>query len=159
MYFIIRRSILQIIIIGNLFADDKIQLEPQNINQKTGNTQLVFVYNAKSGMINAIFDYVHKFVSPQTYSCNLCKITYDNSGKKDQWANYLNSLPINVLFAYKDNIDTSAPKLEYSGEELPCAFLVNEEKTIYLITKNEMNTINDIDELIKTVNQKLEPFI
>ena len=66
--------------------------------------QLIFVYNAKSGFINGVFDYVHKFVSPQTYSCNLCSITYDNTGKKDEWNNYLNSLPIEVIFAYKDNL-------------------------------------------------------
>ena len=54
--------------------------------------RLVFIYNAKSGIINGIFDYVHKFVSPSTYSCNLCSLTYDNLGKKNEWAKYLNNL-------------------------------------------------------------------
>ena len=38
------------------------------LSMESGN-RLVFVYNAKSGVINGIFDYVHKFVSPSTYSC------------------------------------------------------------------------------------------
>ena len=60
--------------------------------------ELIFIYNAKSGFFNSVMDYVHKFVSPETYSCNLCTLTYDNTGKKNEWANYLNTLPIEVEF-------------------------------------------------------------
>ncbi|WP_232221892.1 hypothetical protein [Methanococcoides burtonii] len=45
---------------------------------------LIFVYNADSGLINEMKDYVHKIVSPSTYECNLCAITYGNTGIKNE---------------------------------------------------------------------------
>ena len=38
---------------------------------------IIFVYNAKGGKWNYILDTVHKYASPSTYECNLCKITHD----------------------------------------------------------------------------------
>ena len=52
-----------------------------NDKNKILNQNLVVVYNAKSGGLNAVLDYVHKMVSPKTYNCNLCKLTYDNFGQ------------------------------------------------------------------------------
>ena len=41
------------------------------------NRNIIFVYNAKGGKWNYILDTVHKYASPSTYECNLCKITHD----------------------------------------------------------------------------------
>ena len=38
--------------------------------------EIQFIYNAKSGLANSIFDLAHKLISPDTYECNLCKITH-----------------------------------------------------------------------------------
>ena len=38
--------------------------------------ELIFIYNAKSGFINELVDIPHKIISPETYDCNLCAITY-----------------------------------------------------------------------------------
>ncbi|MBK6913075.1 MAG: GTPase [Ignavibacteriales bacterium] len=35
-----------------------------------------FIYNAKGGAANSLFDLAHKIISPETYQCNLCKITH-----------------------------------------------------------------------------------
>ncbi len=35
-----------------------------------------FIYNAKNGVVNSLFDLAHKLISPDTYECNLCKITH-----------------------------------------------------------------------------------
>ena len=47
-----------------------------NDKNKILNQNLVVVYNAKSGGLNAVLDYVHKMVSPETYDCNLCKLLF-----------------------------------------------------------------------------------
>jgi hypothetical protein len=47
--------------------------------------KLIFVYNADSGILNAIKDLIHKNVSPETYPCSLCAVTYDNLGMKREW--------------------------------------------------------------------------
>ena len=38
-------------------------------------SELIFVYNAKSGMVNELLDFAHKIVSPSTYNCNLYAIS------------------------------------------------------------------------------------
>jgi len=37
---------------------------------------LIFVYNANGGLVNSWLDTAHKIVSPSTYSCSLCAITF-----------------------------------------------------------------------------------
>lgn len=38
---------------------------------------IIFIYNAKGGQWNYLIDTLHKYLSPKTYECNLCQITYD----------------------------------------------------------------------------------
>ena len=38
--------------------------------------RLVFVYNANAGLVAGMLDSVHKVVSPATYPCSLCAVTY-----------------------------------------------------------------------------------
>ena len=59
-----------------------INLSLHGENISSNKDGLIFVYNAKSGTLNAAIDYFHKIVSPETYDCNLCILTYDNFGKK-----------------------------------------------------------------------------
>ena len=33
-------------------------------------TELIFIYNARSGVTNAFIDWAHKIISPNTYKCN-----------------------------------------------------------------------------------------
>ena len=46
--------------------------------------ELVFCYNAKSGFKNGLIDLFHKTISPKTYPCNLCAITYTYK-KREKW--------------------------------------------------------------------------
>ena len=144
-----------LLIVGYLYCDVYINNDNEVLNNKNKTMQLIFVYNAKSGFINGIFDYVHKFVSPETYSCNLCGLTYDNTGKKDKWSNYLNSLSIEVIFAYKDNLQKEKLNFEYNNEGLPCVFLLYKGKQTYLISDDEINSVRHLNELIRLVDNKL----
>ena len=49
---------------------------------------IIFVYNAKGGKWNYILDTVHKYASPSTYDCNLCKITY-NLKMRGAWKKFI----------------------------------------------------------------------
>ena len=120
---------------------DQDSLTSNNINKK-----LIFVYNAKSGFINGIVDYIHKIISPETCFCNLCKLTYNNTGKVKIWADYLENLPVEVLFLYKDNIEDIQLSLVYTDEALPYVLLQILNQKIYLITSDELNKIKILEE-------------
>lgn len=52
-------------------------------------TKLVFVYNATSGAINSSLDSAHKIISPGTYDCKLCNLTYGVFKENEEWSRFL----------------------------------------------------------------------
>ncbi|MBC7930780.1 MAG: hypothetical protein H7Z38_09495, partial [Rubrivivax sp.] len=56
------------------------------------NHALVFVYNADSGLFNALTDIAHKAFSPATYQCNLCALTHSTFGMRKGWKRFLETL-------------------------------------------------------------------
>ena len=133
----------------------KTYLANNNINNNKQPAQLIFIYNAKSGIINGIYDYAHKLLSPSTYSCNLCSITYDNLGKINKWSDYLRSLPYEITFLYKDHLNKQQLNFIYDGEDLPCLFFLNNNKYNLIISSAEMNNLKSLDELIHLIERKL----
>lgn len=50
------------------------------------------MYNANSGKLNAWLDSAHKIVSPKTYQCRLCDLTYDIFKENEDWARFRESV-------------------------------------------------------------------
>ena len=65
---------------------------------------LVFVYNADSGVFNALADLAHKALSPETYSCNLCALTYSALGMRREWKRFMDKLGRPVEFLHRDEL-------------------------------------------------------
>ncbi len=119
---------------------------------------IMFIYNARSGGINAVLDYVHKIVSPETYDCNLCKLTYDNFGQIKKWNDSLKSLNISADYFYKDHLTLIGVDPEI---ELPAVFLNDRS---LLLGAREINSFKTLEELIeglkiKIYNQKTNKII
>ena len=116
---------------------------------------LIFVYNADSGLINEMKDYVHKIVSPSTYGCNLCAITYGNTGIKDEWRSFVDNLGIPVKFLHKDEFyETFSEKGSF-----PCVFLENSNKLDLFISSDEINNCRTLEELISLVTIKVNELL
>ena len=116
--------------------------------------ELIFIYNAKSGLVNEMIDFAHKIVSPETYDCNLCAISYGTFTKKKKWSNYINSLPIKSTFTYKDKI--SALKKGLSSLKFPTIIIRDGVELNEIISRNEINNINNINQLISLLNERLD---
>ena len=114
---------------------------------------IVFVYNADSGLVNEMKDYVHKIVSPASYECNLCAITYGNTGMKGEWKSFVNDLPVPVVFLHKDEFHE---QFNYPGASFPCVYLQRGNKLDLLITSDEINECNDLEDLKALVKDKLK---
>ncbi|MEM7081198.1 MAG: GTPase [Pseudomonadota bacterium] len=113
---------------------------------------LVFIYNAESGLLNKLKDAVHKTFSPSTYPCKLCDVTYSPVHMRGQWRRFVNTLPINVEFSYIDLIEAAHPDAQLA---YPSAVLRQAGKLEPFISQEEMNRPDTIDELIDLVNRKL----
>ena len=112
--------------------------------------RLVFVYNADSGIMNGMFDFFHKIVSPSSYSCDLCLITHSHTGMRKAWRNYLESLKIEKDYLHKDEFKLLYPN--YASVKLPAIFLAENELTQIITSKDLENT--DLSKLISLLQEK-----
>tara|TARA_A100001015_G_C15040094_1_gene739065 strand:+ start:1378 stop:1794 length:417 start_codon:yes stop_codon:yes gene_type:complete len=120
-----------------------------NDMNKVPKQNLIFVYNAKSGGLNAVLDYVHKMVSPDTYDCNLCKLTYDNFGQIKKWNDFLTSYNISADYYYRDHLIQIGMN---PGIDLPAVFL--DDKSL-LLGARDINSFKTLEELIEGIKIKI----
>ena len=113
--------------------------------------ELIFIYNAKSGVVNELIDFAHKIVSPETYDCNLCAISYGAFFMKKKWSTYIENLPFKSTFTYKDKFSKNG----YSNIKFPSVFIRSNEKLDEIISAAEINEIKNLDQLIGLLNQRL----
>lgn len=113
---------------------------------------IVFVYNADSGLVNEMKDYIHKILSPSDYECNLCAITYGNTGMKSEWKSFVNDIPVPVVFLHKDEF---YEQFNYPGAAFPCVYLQRGQRLDMLITSDEINECKDVDDLKLLLKDKL----
>ncbi len=92
--------------------------------------QLLFVYNADSGLFNALADIGHKLFSPATYPCSLCAITHGLLAERAEWRAFIESLGADCEFLHRDqfrarfpDIDAALPAIFrlHDGQPGPCA--------------------------------------
>ncbi len=115
-------------------------------------SELIFVYNAKSGMVNEFLDFAHKILRPSTYNCNLCAISYGNFTMKKKWSDYISSLPVRSTFTYKDKVS----EYGYNNIELPSIIFRNGSRSKVIISSEEINKLKKIDQLINILSDRLK---
>jgi hypothetical protein len=114
---------------------------------------LLFVYNADTGLFSVVTDYAHKILSPKTYPCNLCALTYGNMGMNKKWQEFIADLKIPIEFLHRDEFI----KLHnVSDTQLPAAFVKKGESITMLISSGEINECTSVDALIALVTNKVE---
>ena len=129
------KRIFIFVIISFIFSQDKVY----------------FVYNAENDFISVMGDFFHKSLSPKTYPCSLCGLTYGLAFKKKIWRNFLDSLEFSHEFLYRNQLNGFNEGLG----ELPTVLIGNKENFTVLLSSDEMNKMKNIDELIENINIKL----
>lgn len=111
--------------------------------------KLIFVYNADSGPVSGLFDIGHKLFSPETYQCGLCSLTHDTFAEKKIWREFRENAVTEMEFLHKDEF-----KKKYGTEfNYPVVLRQNGNFEI-LLSKEEIDTIPDVETLIKTIEEK-----
>ena len=117
--------------------------------------QLIFVYNADSSIFSTLTDFAHKLLSPSTYQCHLCALTFGNFSEKQEWKSIVESLPLKTIFLHKDEFE----KQYNIRTALPAAFLRKNEAVNEIISKQEIESCNSLPELRRVVEQKIEEHV
>jgi len=115
------------------------------------NEQLLFVYNANAGKGNALLDSLHKVFSPQTYDCQLCKITFGVFSEKSSWKRFRKASKLPMIFLHKDEFTKRyKSKFQYKFT-FPIVLLEGDNGLEVLISTKELNTLQSSEELIKVL--------
>ena len=118
----------------------------------TKQKEIYFIYNAKGGKWNYIVDTVHKYVSPSTYECNLCQITYDLKMKK-AWKDFVEKTPHKFHFLHLEELNDHG--LEKYKNQLPICLEKNFMEIKVIIDKETMDKFKNEFDLINNLNKLL----
>ena len=110
---------------------------------------LLLVYNADSGSLNAMLDSAHKLLSPSTYQCKLCELTYGLVRENMAWKAFREQSDEELVFLHRDEFEQQySQRFEYP---FVARFLQGELKL--LLSSDEFNAIASTEELIARLNQ------
>lgn len=110
--------------------------------------ELIMVYNAKSRLKNAVLDSLHKMLSPSTYQCDLCELTYGNFSEKTVWKKFRKETNMKISFYY---IDEFAAKFGNHNYIYPVALSYHNQSFETLISHEAFKTFKNTNELITHV--------
>ena len=110
--------------------------------------RLIFIYNADGGIAQGIMDSVHKTLSPSTYACSLCAITYGAFTMDRRWRTWLKALPVPSVFYHKD--DSPYPDIA-----LPVVLVERGGQVDILASAERLDKLTSVDALIAEIEARL----
>ncbi|VAW66201.1 hypothetical protein MNBD_GAMMA10-2188 [hydrothermal vent metagenome] len=114
---------------------------------------MVFVYNADSGVFNTLSDIAHKLISPASYQCNLCNLTHGYFSARDVWVEFLRDLESDIEFLHRDEYIRQYGK--NGGVELPAIFIKEGEQLKLWIDKQVIGQMTSTDDLMEMIRAAL----
>ena len=122
------------------------------INIISAENKIFFVYNSHDDIYTIFTDTIHKTIKPATYSCQLCKLTYNTFNKKKKWESFLSNLKYESVFLYRD--DEFIRKKNIS--EFPIILFGSSDELQVLLSKEDINKNRSLDELINMIHIRLK---
>ena len=108
---------------------------------------LLMIWNAKSGWQNALLDSLHKIISPDTYPCSLCKITYGLVGSKPEWQEFLKGWNREVYFLHRDEFRALRWGNDFLDLQFPAVLQFREGKWVKLLSADQLGALGSLEEL------------
>lgn len=124
------------------------------IMDKHEDTRLIFIYNANSGLRNALLDSAHKAISPNTYQCNLCDLTFGVINEKRDWKKFRKEEDWSMEFLHKDEFKKQyASKFAHKFEFPIVLIALNDEFQVFISAK-ELNKLENTEALIDLIKKR-----
>lgn len=114
--------------------------------------KLLFVYNAKSGVRNALLDVGHKLFSPNTYPCSLCALTYDTFSENKLWKAFRKTSNIEMEFLHKDEFEAQYPKEAY---KYPIILSESDSEFNVIMNAETLDNSENLESLITSLSKKI----
>ena len=114
---------------------------------------LIFIYNANGGIFSAFADAAHKLVSPETYPCSLCAITYGAVSMRGEWKAYLKRLGHETRFYHRDDFARDWP-----GEPVTLPAILEQTgggTLSLLLSKDDLDMVLSVAQLVTMLEDRL----
>lgn len=125
------------------------------------NEKLIFIYNADSGLRNLILDGAHKILSPATYACKLCDITFGAFTENKTWKKFrlqLEADNIELEFLHKDEFaKVYRSKFGYKFT-FPIVLIETSNDLEIFLNSNELNQLENAEGLIAVLEERMKQF-
>lgn len=115
--------------------------------------KLIFVYNANAGIAAGIMDSIHKTLSPATYPCGLCAITYGAVRMKPKWKAWLAAQSFESVFYHRPDFRAAYPDVDV---ELPIILIARDGTMKTLVAADELKDAESVDVLIGLIESRLD---
>lgn len=116
--------------------------------------KLLFVYNANLGKINGYLDVLHKVVSPKTYPCNLCDITYGVFKENNAWKSFRETSKTPMEFLHLDEFKKKYASKFGDTFTFPIVLLDTANDLEIFIHTKELNEMKNADALIQLIMER-----
>ncbi|MCX2719160.1 GTPase [Lentiprolixibacter aurantiacus] len=117
--------------------------------------ELFFIYNADSGLKNAILDGAHKVLSPATYECNLCQLTHGAFFERKVWKDFRQRHEFPMRFLHKDEfVKGYASKFGHKFT-YPIVLGGTNSGLEVVIGTGELNELSETEALIKLLEERI----
>jgi hypothetical protein len=115
--------------------------------------RLVIVYNANAGIAAGVMDSVHKIVSPSTYPCQLCAVTYGLTSMRRDWRVFLDGLGMELVFHHRPDFRQAFPQA--ADWPLPLVAVEEGGRLRELVSAADFAGIPDLPSLVQVVSDRL----
>lgn len=117
--------------------------------------KLIFIYNADSGLGNMLLDGAHKILSPSTYECSLCSLTFGAFSEKSEWKKFREGNHVKMEFLHKDEFRKQyASKFGHKFTFPIVLAQTNEEFEVFISTE-ELNNFEKEKDLIRLIQTRV----
>ena len=123
-------------------------------DQKTMSKKILFIYNANSDTGSKLFDFAHKIISPATYDCALCSLTFGSFTENKQWKAFREQLlakGYELEFLYKDEFQKSYKSKFGHAYTYPIILAETPHDLEVLVTTEKLNGFETVEELVAAV--------
>jgi hypothetical protein len=114
--------------------------------------KLIFVYNANAGIAAGLMDSLHKTLSPATYPCGLCAITYGAVRMNPRWKAWLKVQSFESIFHHRPDFRAAYPDVEVA---LPVILVARDGRVQTLVAADEFGDVKTVDALIALIESRL----
>jgi hypothetical protein len=115
--------------------------------------ELIFVYNADNDLVAEVFGFAHKILSPRTYACNLCKVSYGVFAMKREWKEFLGSLSQRKVFLYRNEFRKAFA--DFKEAALPVVLAKSGDRIFVLAPAKQIKAQKDVNGLMELIKGRL----